>query len=305
MGPLCESLSSLYGSRGGAASMTWENMRDFVESACSRVLSNNIFVESTYLVASSSLLLPRPPFRTSPEAFARNVGTNNPSMVFVSANQLEAMTLGSAVELSSTPTLPLLLDSVSFADVLSTMNPMTVSKMQLQRLQEIVDSGFGFKRANLDDIHESVEDAAGPSFMQQYAALLAAKKVQDEIKEATELVANLGHAVRQRASELLLEGPLLSLKEGIGEMMGGLLRPWKAAKAQDLRYHGLVCMPTVRSLTVLAEGSLAMRGGAGPNRLLRSRVAVSQFAFSRSVLRGSRRFRDVTPSPSLPISSGS
>ncbi|GMI35898.1 hypothetical protein TrCOL_g8668, partial [Triparma columacea] len=221
MGPLCESLSSLYGSRGGAASMTWENMRDFVESACSRVLSNNIFVESTYLVASSSLLLPRPPFRTSPEAFARNVGTNNPSMVFVSANQLEAMTLGSAVELSSTPTLPLLLDSVSFADVLSTMNPMTVSKMQLQRLQEIVDSGFGFKRANLDDIHESVEDAAGPSFMQQYAALLAAKKVQDEIKEATELVANLGHAVRQRASELLLEGPLLSLKEGIGRNDGG------------------------------------------------------------------------------------
>ncbi|GMH48764.1 hypothetical protein TrRE_jg2096, partial [Triparma retinervis] len=220
MGPLCESLASLYGSRGGAATITWENMRDFVESACSRVLSNNIFVESTYLIASSSLLLPRPPFRTSPEAFARNVGINNPSMVFVSANQLEAVTLGSAVEVTSTPTLPLLLDSLSFADVLSTMNPMTVSKMQLQRLQEIVDSGFGFKRADPENIHESVEDAAGPSFMQQYAALLAAKKVQDEIKEATELVANLGHAVRQRASELLLEGPLLSLKEGSGSMGG-------------------------------------------------------------------------------------
>ena len=220
IGPLCESLASLYSSHGGAATITWDNMKSFVEAACSRVLSNNIFVESTYIVASSSLLLPRPPFRTSPEAFARNVGANNPSVVFVSANQLEAMTFGSAVEPTPTPTLPLLLDASSFSEVLSTMNPMTVSKMQLQRLQEIIDSGFGFKRADPENIHKAVDDVADSSFMQQYAALLATKKIGDELKEATELIANLGHAVRQRASKLLLEGPILSLKEGYGASDG-------------------------------------------------------------------------------------
>ena len=219
MGPLCETWASLVASHGAGAVIKWKDVESFVEASCSRILGTTLSIEDAYHISSSSLLLPRPPFRASPEAFSRNVGALNHSIVYGPPSQLVAVTLGttSVTAAAATPTLPLVLDADSFAHVMSTMNPMTVSKMQLQKLQEIMKSGFGFKRSSdttSDDVSLGEEDVSPTSVMQHYSAIIAAEQVEAEIREATEIVANLGHAVRQRAANLLLEGPLLSLKDG-------------------------------------------------------------------------------------------
>ena len=63
---------------------------------------------------------------------------------------------------------------------------MTVAKMQLNKLQTLIDSGFG--RTNRvrvggdDDEEEEVDD----SFAHQYASLLAAQKVEKEVEGVVE-----------------------------------------------------------------------------------------------------------------------
>ncbi|GMH77361.1 hypothetical protein TrST_g9172, partial [Triparma strigata] len=225
MGPLCESLVGLVSSGGYGSLVTWENVKSFVAAACTRIVGSSITVEQTYLIAASSLLLPTPPFRVSPEAFARSVGAIHPTLCYVGPEGLENVAMGRAsVGGSSTPaTLPLCLESESFAEVLGNMNPMTVSKMQLEKLQSIINEGFGYKKAAVEDrVNGEVEPVAdASSYMAQYACMLATQKVVTEVREATELVANLGHAVRQRASELLLEGPMLSLNGSSGGFDAG------------------------------------------------------------------------------------
>jgi hypothetical protein len=215
MGPLCESLASLVTSRGNSSTVTMDNIRSFVESSCSRILGHSLTVEEAYQIATGALLLPIPPFRASPEAFARSVGVNHHSLVFVGPDQFGALVSGGTVRSShaaAAATMPITLDCDSFSLVMSTMNPMTVSKMQLGKLQGLIAGGFGKK--TVEEVEEEEgEHADRGSYMQQYASLLAAQKVEDQVRSASELIANLGHAVRQRAAQLLLEGPLLSLGE--------------------------------------------------------------------------------------------
>lgn len=248
MGPLCESLVGLVSSGGHGSVVTWDNVKSFVSSACMRIVGSSITVEQTYLIAASSLLLPTPPFRASPEAFARSVGAVHPTLKYVGPEGLENMALGrdSGAGAGGVPaTLPLCLESESFAEVLGTMNPMTVSKMQLEKLQSIINDGFGYKKAPVDngggEVEEFETDAS--SYMAQYACMLATQKVVDEVREATELVANLGHAVRQRASELLLEGPMLSLSSsGDGFVDGAVGEEGFREEIEKARMHAYSTM---------------------------------------------------------------
>ncbi|GMH61976.1 hypothetical protein TL16_g03382 [Triparma laevis f. inornata] len=248
MGPLCESLVGLVSSGGHGSVVTWDNVKSFVSSACMRIVGSSITVEQTYLIAASSLLLPTPPFRASPEAFARSVGAVHPTLKYVGPEGLENMALGrdSDADAGGVPaTLPLCLESESFAEVLGTMNPMTVSKMQLEKLQSIINDGFGYKKAPVDngggEVEEFETDAS--SYMAQYACMLATQKVVDEVREATELVANLGHAVRQRASELLLEGPMLSLSSsGDGFVDGAVGEEGFREEIKKARMHAYSTM---------------------------------------------------------------
>jgi len=239
-GPLCESLSSLVSTTGASSEISWSMLKTFVESGCLRLGNQTLTIERVHAIASGALLLPQAPYRPSCESFSRYTVEVIPGIMFGGASTLREMVFAGVKSIDTSTiaitddrlaysqkgnaTLPLSVDIDSFLHILSGLNPITVARSQLAELTSLLD---GFEGE--DPGHPVRAEGVKPSFMLQYATLLAANKVKNEINEATELVGGIGHCIRRRASDLLLEGPMLSMTSVSGKFVNDSDKKKRAA----------------------------------------------------------------------------